>query len=371
MSTKPTPGAGDTAPLVPIFDPVPVRYRRDGWTPERQVAFIRAIAECGCVLEACRRVGMSSESAYELARRPDAQSFRVAWDYAMDNAVRRLGDAAFSRAINGVEIPHFYKGELVGTHRRYDERLTMFILRTRDPLRFGAHVERGETAGSREGKALGLADALAWVRSDASREASGLRRVVIAPEAGNDDEEGAPARSLRHVHDFAPATGLGSGNQARLEEAESRLAASKAGLRNDEPGDQRSDEPDDEDEQDLEDELDEEQAAALEEQAWAALRESALACARAEGGPSEAEIEATIVFARSRSAPPLPPHVPPASSTSGAVDAVCPASDRAETGPATAGPPPESTDPRSPLAQHSLMTSHCGEPMSGAPEDPE
>jgi hypothetical protein len=65
------------------FNPVPLRHRRDGWTPERQVAFIRALAECGCVLEACRRVGMSSESAYKLARRPDAQSFRVAWTRAL------------------------------------------------------------------------------------------------------------------------------------------------------------------------------------------------------------------------------------------------------------------------------------------------
>ncbi|MEA3013139.1 MAG: hypothetical protein QOD42_1684 [Sphingomonadales bacterium] len=62
------------------FTPVRLRCRRDGWTPARQTAFILALRACRCVLEACRRVGLSSQSAYRLYRRPDAQSFRKAWD---------------------------------------------------------------------------------------------------------------------------------------------------------------------------------------------------------------------------------------------------------------------------------------------------
>jgi hypothetical protein len=65
------------------FAPVPVRYRRDGWTPRRQRRFIAALAESGCVLAACRRAGKSAESAYRLWRRPDAAGFRAAWDAAL------------------------------------------------------------------------------------------------------------------------------------------------------------------------------------------------------------------------------------------------------------------------------------------------
>ena len=47
------------------------------------------------------------------------------------------------RALNGVEVPHFYKGELIGTSRRYDERLTVALLamqeRFRGPLRYASH----------------------------------------------------------------------------------------------------------------------------------------------------------------------------------------------------------------------------------------
>jgi hypothetical protein len=88
---KPTPSASP----VPKFAPVRVRRRHDGWTPERQTQFIEALAECGCVADACRRVGMSSESAYALRRHYDAQAFRLAWDAALDYAIRRLSDAAF------------------------------------------------------------------------------------------------------------------------------------------------------------------------------------------------------------------------------------------------------------------------------------
>lgn len=65
------------------FIPVRLRARRDGWTPERQADFMRHLRSGCSILEACRRVGMSSESAYRLYRRPGAESFRRAWDAAL------------------------------------------------------------------------------------------------------------------------------------------------------------------------------------------------------------------------------------------------------------------------------------------------
>lgn len=190
MTQKKRPGAGEHAPSAPEFAPVRLRYRRDGCTPQRQVDFIRCLAECGCVVEAARRVGLSTETLYALARRPDAQSFRLAWDIAMDNAVRRIGDNAWSRALHGVAIPHYYKGELIGEHRRWDERLTMFILRYRDPLRYGKHLDRCDYRGHVEQKALILGDALNQVRLDADREAAGLPREVVRDiPVANDDED--------------------------------------------------------------------------------------------------------------------------------------------------------------------------------------
>ena len=67
-------------PPPPSFARVPLRARRDGWTAERQAAFIDALAATRHVGRACARVGMSRESAYRLYGRPDAASFRAAWD---------------------------------------------------------------------------------------------------------------------------------------------------------------------------------------------------------------------------------------------------------------------------------------------------
>jgi hypothetical protein len=180
-------------PTPPLdFDTVPVRDRHDGWTPERQHAFIAALAESGCVDEACRTVGMSTQSAYRLRRHFDAQGFRLAWDAALGYAIRRLSDAVYARAIHGVAVPHYYKGEVVGEHRRYDERLAMFLLRYRDPLHYAKGWDKIEPMnGHEEIYAVRLARMLLHVESgdlDLPMSAPAPPRAARADaERGEDD----------------------------------------------------------------------------------------------------------------------------------------------------------------------------------------
>ena len=142
------------------FTPVAVRARHDGWTPQKQHDFIAALGESGCVEEACAAVRMSARSAYKLRARPDASTFRQAWDVALDYAIRRLGDVALSRALHGVSRPVFYQGEQIGERRHYDERLTMFLLRYRDPVRYGAWLDSMEARRHPDGPGIVLAHAL-------------------------------------------------------------------------------------------------------------------------------------------------------------------------------------------------------------------
>lgn len=138
-------------PLLPdeenpfVFDHVHLRFRHDGWTPERQERFIEALAATGCVEHAARAVGKSVSSAYALKIRAEAKSFRMAWEAALEVGISRLSEAALSRAIYGVAQPVFYQGEQVGERRHYDERLTMFLLRYRDPARYGPWLDRVES----------------------------------------------------------------------------------------------------------------------------------------------------------------------------------------------------------------------------------
>lgn len=129
LKTSPKDADGNCAALTPVR----LRARHDGWTPERQVAFIEALSETGCVQQSAAHVGLSHTSAYNL---------------------RRLADAALSRAIHGVAEPIFYRGQQVGERRVFDERLTQFILRTRDPARFGKWREDREAVQHFDGPAL-------------------------------------------------------------------------------------------------------------------------------------------------------------------------------------------------------------------------
>lgn len=119
------------------FAPVPRHYNRhDGWTPERQRGFIEALADTGSVKAAAHAVNMAPEGAYQLRRHPEGREFRKAWEAALKCGIQRLEDVAMDRALNGVEVPVYSYGKLVGTRRKYNDRLLMFLLRNRARTRF-------------------------------------------------------------------------------------------------------------------------------------------------------------------------------------------------------------------------------------------
>lgn len=127
----------DQRPPIPAFTPVPRKYRHDGWTPERQRAFIDALAATGSVTAAAARINMSTEGADHLRRQPGAEGFAAAWTAALDHGVQHLADLAIDRAMQGVPVPVFWKGEQVGERRRYNDRLLMFILKHHALGRYG------------------------------------------------------------------------------------------------------------------------------------------------------------------------------------------------------------------------------------------
>lgn len=62
---------------------MPVRVRHDGWHPDKQRAFIAALATTRRLDRAALAVGMSRESAYYLRRHRGGKSFAAAWDEIM------------------------------------------------------------------------------------------------------------------------------------------------------------------------------------------------------------------------------------------------------------------------------------------------
>ena len=125
--TEPSPPARLTPPPYRASAP-------NKWCPARMADFLRALAASQCVAEAARSVGMTRQAAYRLRARLKGEPFDIAWEAAFQHGYDALAEAALERAIHGVEVPVFHKGEQVGSYRRFDERLTCFLLARRNPV---------------------------------------------------------------------------------------------------------------------------------------------------------------------------------------------------------------------------------------------
>ena len=171
---------------LPAFTPVPrAKERSNGWKPEVQRAFIEALADTGSVASACRQVGRAEVGAYLLRRHPEATSFRAAWQAALDLGMQRIEDVAMDRALNGVEVPVYSYGKLVGSRRVHNDRLLMFMLRNRAPERFaGGRPKALNAIGRIEKKRLKAKWRRQWEKeqrrtSPAEVRASIARKVAV------------------------------------------------------------------------------------------------------------------------------------------------------------------------------------------------
>lgn len=135
-----------------LFTPhVPARVQAGGWTAQRQIAFIAALARTGVVREAAASVGMSTSSAYQLRARvrlhthnlADAPmtpaqaaalgpgyiySFAAAWDLALDQGLTLQLHAATPIAFEGERVPVVRRGQIIGWQQKFNIRLMIAAL---------------------------------------------------------------------------------------------------------------------------------------------------------------------------------------------------------------------------------------------------
>ena len=178
-----TPIPREQRPALPDFGPVPRKHRHDGWTPERQRAFIEALTDTGAGSRAAAMVNMSPEGAYYLRRQPGADEFRRAWEAALDYGVARMKDIAFERAIEGYLVPCFVGGRLIGWRRKYNDRLLMFCLR-----------HYGEDASGKRTK----------IEYFSTRASAGAAANSPLPPAGEDARKPGSSGTSRFLHGEGP-----------------------------------------------------------------------------------------------------------------------------------------------------------------------
>ena len=115
----------------PLADYVPVaraRPNRTGWTADRQRQFLTALAESGCISEACHQAGITARSAYRLRAHPAGTAFAAAWDQALRFASSRLLTLAYERAVRGAVREQWRDDKLVSETREPSDKLLIFLL---------------------------------------------------------------------------------------------------------------------------------------------------------------------------------------------------------------------------------------------------
>lgn len=124
--------------------------RHDAFTTERQVAFLSLLAQHGNVRAACAAVGLSAQAVYLRKRRDGA--FAQGWEAALLLAREAVEQVLAERALNGVTETIWYRGEVVGQRRRFDNRLLLAHLARLDrrhELAEAGRAGRAQQAASR------------------------------------------------------------------------------------------------------------------------------------------------------------------------------------------------------------------------------
>ena len=112
----------------------PTRTRKQ-WIP----VFLAQLAATGNVSIAAEKADIDRTHTYNW--RYKHEDFAAQWDEAMQVAVDALEAEARRRAVEGVDEPVYYKGQLVDTIKKYSDTLLITLLKAHRPEKFRERFE--------------------------------------------------------------------------------------------------------------------------------------------------------------------------------------------------------------------------------------
>ena len=115
--------------------PKPLRARHDGFTPERQRKFLKALAKSGCIADACRKARISKTTiGRHRDRFPD---FDERVDSALAIASVELDMIAWKRAVEGVDETIIREGKVVAIKRKPSDSVLRLLMQGANPKKYG------------------------------------------------------------------------------------------------------------------------------------------------------------------------------------------------------------------------------------------
>lgn len=99
---------------------------------------LAAFEECGNVSKACKKAKVPRRTFYAWLQ--EDEKFKEKFEAASIIAVGVLEDEAKRRALEGVLEPVYYKGEKVGSVRKYSDTLLIVLLKGHAPEKYRERV---------------------------------------------------------------------------------------------------------------------------------------------------------------------------------------------------------------------------------------
>ncbi len=129
--------------------------KRMKFTDRARTQFLEVFARTCNVTHAARSAGISRSRVYDI--RKENAEFAAAWDEAEETAVDSLEGEARRRALEGIDEPIVYQGEIQRdgdgkpvTIKKYSDTLLMFLLKAHRPEKYR---ERFDIKGDGKGDA--------------------------------------------------------------------------------------------------------------------------------------------------------------------------------------------------------------------------
>lgn len=110
-------------------------YKEAVFTEDKKITFLEELSQHGVVKYACKKAGISRLVFYYNYQ--SDQEFRRLTDDAFVLGAVNIEDEAKIRAIEGVEEEVYFKGEMVGTVRKFSDFLLTFLLKGNFPYKYG------------------------------------------------------------------------------------------------------------------------------------------------------------------------------------------------------------------------------------------
>ena len=120
-----------------------MRYRHDGFTPEKQRKFFKTLAKTGCVADACRVAGVTGTTVTRWRKKEPG--FEAELRRCRKVAAGEIERLAWDRAVNGTEEKVIRDGKVVQIRIKPSDSILRLLLQGSNPKKYGRMGRGGET----------------------------------------------------------------------------------------------------------------------------------------------------------------------------------------------------------------------------------